>query len=146
MNIVAIKKIKKVNTGLTKKGTPYVNTFFIGTLEDGSDLPISTFDKIEPSKVYEMELIDEEYEGKTYHKASVKSEFKKESPKPPPPQPANLSGYVQTTPDDLEEDVYLRVSAINGSLKFYEKAQGITVKDIKDTAQIFYEFYRNMTG
>jgi len=136
MNIVAIKEIKKVNTGLSKKGTPYVKTFFIGMLEDESELPISTFDKIEPNKVYEMELTDEEYEGKTYHKASVKSEFVKEPPKPPPTPPKQPIG--------TEKGNEFIVDAYRIAILFLEKSNtSITLKDLNDTAR---EIHNGMKG
>jgi len=135
-SIVLVREIKNMKSGISKQGKPYNKTFFIGTVDEGVDLPISTFDKVEPNKCYEMELTDEEYEGKTYHKASVKSEFVKEPPKTPPAPPKQ--------PISTEKGNEFIVDAYRIAILFLEKSNtSITLKDLNDTAR---EIHNGMKG
>lgn len=147
MNVVAVKDIidKYTKAGKRKDGKAWKKTCFVGIVDEGEERIISTFSHVETGKTYEMELEDEDYEGKTYWKATkVGAEFgtteTKQTEKAsllPKQQPTQQNG--QTPPPNLES----RISALKCSLIYYDKAdRGISADDVLATAQRFYEWLK----
>ena len=148
MHLVRVSEILDQKSGKKKKELedgsikyiPWLWTKFKGeTTIDGepTELTISTFSTVEPNKLYEGELKQEDYRGNLTWKFDSKGEFetaKKEET--PPPQKANQVSS-QALPSSYKE------TALKCALIYYEKAnKSVSTSDITQTAQVFYEWLK----
>ena len=151
IHVVLVKEIKDVKTGV-KDNRPWTKTYFIGVVDEGKELGISTFNPVEPQKLYEMTLKSRIYNNKTYYNADVKGEFtaetkptpppQAEDPKPPPPPaPKPASTYAN-------DAVGIRETALKCSITSFtipnatKKSPAVTDKDIIATAHRFEHYIK----
>ena len=147
MHLVRVSEILDQKSGKKKKELedgsikyiPWLWTKFKGeTTIDGEpqELTISTFSHVEPDKLYEGELKQEDYKGNLTWKFDSKGEFEttKQEEKPSPSS-SITSKQAQALPSTYRE------TALKCALIYYEKAnKSVSTSDITQTAQVFYEW------